>query len=73
MRLASWSWGGRQQVGTVSPNGREVTPLALPDAARGALPLIQAMAQGAGLPPADASTETGPAPEQPESPPPPLT
>jgi 2-keto-4-pentenoate hydratase/2-oxohepta-3-ene-1,7-dioic acid hydratase in catechol pathway len=51
MRIASWSWGGRQHVGTVSPDGREVTPLALPDATRGALPLVQAMATGAGLPP----------------------
>jgi 2-keto-4-pentenoate hydratase/2-oxohepta-3-ene-1,7-dioic acid hydratase in catechol pathway len=52
MRIATWSWGGRQHVGTVSPDGREVAPLALPDTSRGALPLIQAMAQGAGLPPA---------------------
>ena len=28
MRIASWSWGGRQHVGTVSPDGRELTPLA---------------------------------------------
>jgi len=51
MRIASWSWGGRPHVGTVSPDGRELTPLALPDASRGALPLIQAMSRGEGLPP----------------------
>jgi 2-keto-4-pentenoate hydratase/2-oxohepta-3-ene-1,7-dioic acid hydratase in catechol pathway len=51
MRIASWSWGGRPHVGTVSPDGRELTPLALPDASRGALPLIQATSRGEGLPP----------------------
>ena len=28
MRIASWSWGGRDHVGIVSADGREVTPLA---------------------------------------------
>ena len=51
MRIASWSWGGRSHVGTVSPDGRELTPLALPDSSRGALPLVQAMCAGRGLPP----------------------
>jgi len=50
MRIASWSWGGRLHVGTVSPDGREATPLALADTSRGALPLIQAAARGEGLP-----------------------
>jgi 2-keto-4-pentenoate hydratase/2-oxohepta-3-ene-1,7-dioic acid hydratase in catechol pathway len=50
MRIASWSWGGRVHVGTVSPDGREATPLALADTSRGALPLIQATARGEGLP-----------------------
>ena len=50
MRIASWSWGGRLHVGLVSDDGREATPLALPDASRGALPLIQAMVGGQGLP-----------------------
>jgi 2-keto-4-pentenoate hydratase/2-oxohepta-3-ene-1,7-dioic acid hydratase in catechol pathway len=50
MRIASWTWGGRDHVGTVSPCGREVTPLAVPDASRGALVLIQALARGEGLP-----------------------
>ena len=51
MRLASWTWGGRDHVGTISPCGREATPLAVADASRGALPLIQAFARGEGLPP----------------------
>ena len=29
MRLASWSWGGRDHAGTVSADGREATPLAV--------------------------------------------
>ncbi len=52
MRIASWRWGGRDHVGTISPCGREATPLALADAARGALPLIEALARGESLPPA---------------------
>jgi 2-keto-4-pentenoate hydratase/2-oxohepta-3-ene-1,7-dioic acid hydratase in catechol pathway len=52
MRLASWSWGGRDHAGTVSADGRELTPLALADASFGALPLIQALARGEPLPPA---------------------
>jgi 2-keto-4-pentenoate hydratase/2-oxohepta-3-ene-1,7-dioic acid hydratase in catechol pathway len=50
MRLASWSWGGRDHAGTVSADGRELTPLALADASFGALPLIQALARGEPLP-----------------------
>jgi 2-keto-4-pentenoate hydratase/2-oxohepta-3-ene-1,7-dioic acid hydratase in catechol pathway len=50
MRLASWSWGGRMHAGTVSADGRELTPLALGDASRGALPLVQALARGEALP-----------------------
>lgn len=50
MRLASWSWGGREHVGTISADGREATPLAASDASRGALPLIQALARGEPLP-----------------------
>lgn len=50
MRLASWHWGGRDHVGTMSACGREVTPLAVADASRGALPLIQALAAGESLP-----------------------
>jgi 2-keto-4-pentenoate hydratase/2-oxohepta-3-ene-1,7-dioic acid hydratase in catechol pathway len=50
MRIASWTWGGRDHVGTVSPCGRELTPLAVPDASRGALVLIQSLALGEPLP-----------------------
>jgi 2-keto-4-pentenoate hydratase/2-oxohepta-3-ene-1,7-dioic acid hydratase in catechol pathway len=50
MRWASWQWGGRDHVGTVSPDGREATPLAVADASRGVLPLIQALARGEALP-----------------------
>ncbi len=50
MRLASWRWGGREHVGTVSADGRELTPLAVADASLGALPLIQALARGEALP-----------------------
>ncbi len=50
MRLASWSWGGRDHVGTITPCGREATPLVCADPARGALPLVEALVGGAGLP-----------------------
>src|SRR5262245_54653994 len=52
MRLACWSWGSRLHGGTVSPDGRELTPLAVDDASRGALPLVQRLAAGSALPPA---------------------
>ena len=55
MRIASWSWGGRHHVGTISPCGREATPLALADARMsadaGALPLIEGWARGQAMPP----------------------
>jgi 2-keto-4-pentenoate hydratase/2-oxohepta-3-ene-1,7-dioic acid hydratase in catechol pathway len=50
MRIASWSWGGQYHVGTISPCGREATPLACANAAKGALPLIQALVHGDSLP-----------------------
>jgi 2-keto-4-pentenoate hydratase/2-oxohepta-3-ene-1,7-dioic acid hydratase in catechol pathway len=50
-RLASWFWGGRCHVGTVSACGRELTPLRVADAALGVLPLVEAWAQGEPLPP----------------------
>ena len=50
MRIASWNWGGRFHVGTISADGREATPLAVADATRGALPLIQMLARGEPLP-----------------------
>lgn len=52
MRLASWSWGGREHVGTISADGREAAPLAVRDSSAGVLPLIQALARGETLPPA---------------------
>jgi 2-keto-4-pentenoate hydratase/2-oxohepta-3-ene-1,7-dioic acid hydratase in catechol pathway len=51
MRMASWCWGGRDHVGLVSACGREATPLALRDASRGVLPLVEALARGEPLPP----------------------
>jgi 2-keto-4-pentenoate hydratase/2-oxohepta-3-ene-1,7-dioic acid hydratase in catechol pathway len=50
MRIASWHWGGRLHVGSVSDDGREVTPWALPDPSRGALPVIEACARGEAWP-----------------------
>lgn len=50
MRLASWNWGGRDHVGIISPDGREATPLAMPDASRGVLQLVQALARGEPMP-----------------------
>src|SRR5678816_1323676 len=50
MRLASWRWGGRNHVGTISADGREATPLAVADASRGALPLVEALTRGEPLP-----------------------
>jgi hypothetical protein len=46
MRIASWSWGGRPQVGTVSADGREVTPLSVPTRPPARFALIQAQARG---------------------------
>ena len=50
MRLASWNWGGRMHAGTVSADGRELTPLAVADASRGALGLVQSLVRGEPLP-----------------------
>ena len=70
MRIASWSWGGRHQVGSISADGREATPLALADASAGALPLIQSLVRGEALPaasgarlPVDAITLRAPLPQ----------
>jgi 2-keto-4-pentenoate hydratase/2-oxohepta-3-ene-1,7-dioic acid hydratase in catechol pathway len=52
MRLASWSWGGRDHVGVVGADARDVTPLRLSDPAAGVLPLIEALARDEPLPPA---------------------
>ena len=50
MRMASWQWGGRNHAGTISPDGREATPLAVADPSLGVLPLIQMLARGEPLP-----------------------
>ena len=50
MRMASWRWGGVAHAGTVSPCGREVMPLALPQPQRGARRLTQMLARGGPLP-----------------------
>jgi 2-keto-4-pentenoate hydratase/2-oxohepta-3-ene-1,7-dioic acid hydratase in catechol pathway len=50
VRIASWSWGGRPHAGVVSADGREVTPLAVADAAAGALELVRRLAAGEPLP-----------------------
>ncbi len=52
MRIATFSHEGRRQVGIVSPDGQQVTPLQLSqDLARhGALPLVEAAARGEPLP-----------------------
>ncbi len=55
MRIASWQWGGRDHVGTVSPDGREATPLAVANPSLGALPLIQMLARGEALPAASSA------------------
>ena len=52
MRIASWSWGGRPHVGTLSPDGREATPLAVAKPERGAFELVRSLAHGDPLPPA---------------------
>ena len=69
MRIASWSWAGRDHVGVLSADGREATPLACADASAGALPLIEALVRGEPLPPpagarlpADAITLRAPLP-----------
>jgi 2-keto-4-pentenoate hydratase/2-oxohepta-3-ene-1,7-dioic acid hydratase in catechol pathway len=50
MRIASWSWGGRLHAGTISGDGREATPVAVSDASRGVLEIIQRLVRGEGLP-----------------------
>ena len=52
MKVATFRWGGRRQAGLVSDDGARVTPLALGERAqrRGALALIESMADGAPVP-----------------------
>lgn len=55
MRLATFRHQGQVRAGTVSADGRQLQPLALPVAeqALGALPLVEALAAGRPLPAAD--------------------
>ncbi|MEN3291600.1 MAG: hypothetical protein V7642_853 [Burkholderiales bacterium] len=52
MKIATTQWGGRRHVGVLSPDARELTPLALPEAVRpdGALALIRHLAAGDPMP-----------------------
>ena len=50
MRLASWLWGGKPQIGIVSANGQELTALDVSDASLGVLPLIHSLVRGDTLP-----------------------
>jgi len=52
VRIATYRWGGRRCVGLVSADARNVTPLAVDERAktRGALVLIEALAEGAAMP-----------------------
>jgi 2-keto-4-pentenoate hydratase/2-oxohepta-3-ene-1,7-dioic acid hydratase in catechol pathway len=52
VKVATFRWGGRRQAGLVSDDGARVTPLALGERAqrRGALALIESMADGAPVP-----------------------
>ena len=52
MRIATYRWGGRRRVGLVSADGRNVTPLAVDERAqrRGALVLVESLADGDAMP-----------------------
>lgn len=52
MRIATFTQGGQRFVGQVSGDGTQITPFLLDvaDARRGALPLIEALAEGKALP-----------------------
>jgi 2-keto-4-pentenoate hydratase/2-oxohepta-3-ene-1,7-dioic acid hydratase in catechol pathway len=52
VKIATYQWGGRRHVGVLSPDARELTPLALPEAVRpdGALALIRRLAAGDPMP-----------------------
>src|SRR3546814_15682570 len=48
MRIATYRFNGERKVGLVADNGTSITPfnMAGPDAARGALSIIETLAQG---------------------------
>jgi 2-keto-4-pentenoate hydratase/2-oxohepta-3-ene-1,7-dioic acid hydratase in catechol pathway len=50
MRIATYQYQGRRQVGQVSADGQTVTAFELDDASRGAQPLIERVAAGARMP-----------------------
>jgi 2-keto-4-pentenoate hydratase/2-oxohepta-3-ene-1,7-dioic acid hydratase in catechol pathway len=52
MRIATYFWGGQRQVGLVSADGTAITPLAIPpqQAQRGALSIIETLAEGGKMP-----------------------
>jgi 2-keto-4-pentenoate hydratase/2-oxohepta-3-ene-1,7-dioic acid hydratase in catechol pathway len=52
MRLATWTWGGRHYVGSVSACGRDATPLAVAEPVLGVQRLIDLLSRGESLPPA---------------------
>ena len=58
MRIASFVHNETRQVGIVSTDGQQITPFKLgaETAQRGALPLIEALASGAALPPLEAAS-----------------
>jgi 2-keto-4-pentenoate hydratase/2-oxohepta-3-ene-1,7-dioic acid hydratase in catechol pathway len=58
MRIATYAQDGKRRVGTVSPDGQQLTAfiLAAESAQRGALPLIEALASGGVLPAVETSS-----------------
>jgi len=52
MKIAAYWWGGKRQVGRLSDDGSEVTPLALGEAGHtyGVLPMIELLAEGKSMP-----------------------
>lgn len=52
MRIATYFWGGQRQVGTISDDGKWVSPLALPpqQAQKGVLAIIELLADGGAMP-----------------------
>ena len=56
MRIATYQYGGRRQVGQVSDDGQSVTAFDLDDTRRGAQPLIELAAAGKPLPAAGGAT-----------------
>ncbi|MEP7057384.1 MAG: fumarylacetoacetate hydrolase family protein [Caldimonas sp.] len=49
MKFATFQWGGKRNVGVLSPDGAEITPLAV-DASRGLLALVEQIGGGGAMP-----------------------